>query len=75
MYNLGEVTPRIFNSVSIKLNSPKEVFPRHFTVLRDTKLGQNKKIVFPVARPTLILGVDPSFFFHDLSTLNFFINK
>ena len=26
MYNLGEVTPRIFNSSSIKSISPKEVF-------------------------------------------------
>ena len=38
MYNLGEVTLRIFNSLSIKSNSPNEVFLRHFTVLRDTKL-------------------------------------
>ena len=35
MYNLGEVAPIIFNSLSIKSNSPKEVFIRHFTVLRD----------------------------------------
>ena len=32
MYNLGEVTPIIFNCLSIKSNSPKEVFPRHFTI-------------------------------------------
>ena len=40
MYNLGEVTPRILNSLSIKSISPKEVFLRHFTILRDTKLQE-----------------------------------
>ena len=30
MYNLGEVTPKIFNSLSITSNSPKEVFLRYF---------------------------------------------
>ena len=40
MYNLGEVTPIIFNSLSIKSNSPKEVFLRYFSVLRDTKLQE-----------------------------------
>ena len=38
MYDLGEVTPRILNSLSIKSNSVFQVFLRHFTVLRDTKL-------------------------------------
>ena len=40
MYNLGEVTPIIFNSLSIKSISPKEVFLRHFTVSSDTKLQE-----------------------------------
>ena len=40
MYNLGEVTPRIFNSLSIKSNASKEVFLRHFAVSRDTKLQE-----------------------------------
>ena len=40
MYNLGEVTPRILNSLAIKSISPKEVFLRHFTILRDTKLQE-----------------------------------
>ena len=40
MYNLGEVTPRIFNSLSIKSNSPKEVFLPNFTILRDTTLQE-----------------------------------
>ena len=38
MYNLGEVTPNFFNSLSKKSHSRKEVFICHFTVLRDTKL-------------------------------------
>ena len=40
MYNLGEETPIICNSLSIKSYSPMEVFPRRFTVLRDTKLQE-----------------------------------
>ena len=40
MMVLGEVTPIIFNSLSIKSNSPKELFLRHFTILRDTKLQE-----------------------------------
>ena len=40
MYNLGEVTLRIFNSLSLKSISPEEVFLRHFTVLSDTKLQE-----------------------------------
>ena len=40
MYNLGEVTPKFFNSLSKKSNSPKEVFLRHSTILRDTKLQE-----------------------------------
>ena len=40
VYNLEEVTPIMFNSLPIKSYSPKEVFLRHFTVLKDTKLQE-----------------------------------
>ena len=60
----------IFSSYSIIKNLKKS--GKKTGICVGTK---QKYCLFPVTRPTLILGVDPSSFFPDMQTLILFINK
>ena len=53
-----ELTPIIFNSLSIKSYSSKEVFLCHFTVLRDTKLQEFQfKLLYDIDYELLVEAI------------------
>ena len=55
---LSILTPIIFNSLSIKSYSSKEVFLYHFTVLRDTKLQEFQfKLLYDIDYELLVEAI------------------